>query len=127
MAHDGAPVVSETDRHDGSGRPGNLYESRLKNLPDLGGQLHGHGCDGAHGLSLMMRGLNTGNNPANQAMAEMRLVTIDQATVISRQGELRSIRGVSRRLSMTARCWGAVFVFHERVQGDRHLAHRTPD
>ena len=68
-------------------------------------------------------GTQQGNNPANQAMAEMRLVTIDQATVISRQGELRSIRGsVAPVVDDGGAVLGAVFVFHERVQGDRHLA-----
>ena len=65
-------------------------------------------------------GTQQGNNPANQAMAEMRLVTIDQATVISGKGSCGPFAGVSRRLSMTAaRCWGGVRL--SRARPARHL------
>ena len=59
-------------------------------------------------------------------MAEMRLVTIDQATVISRRGSCGPFSGsVAPVVDDGGAVLGAVFVFHQRVPGDRHLLHRT--
>ena len=63
-----------------------------------------------------------GNNPASQAMTEMRLVTIEKATVISKQGEPRFIRGsVAPVVDDGGAVLGAVFVFHECTPGDPRL------
>jgi PAS domain-containing protein len=63
------------------------------------------------------------DNPAQQAMKEMRLVTIDGATVFSRQGERRTIRGsVAPVVDDGGAVLGAVFVFHERAPRDQSLA-----
>ena len=63
-----------------------------------------------------------GSNPASQAMREMRLVTIDEATVISGQGERRAIRGsVAPLVDEGGAVLGTVFVFHERAPRDQSL------
>lgn len=60
-----------------------------------------------------------GRNPTHQAMTEMRLVSIDGATVMSRQGERRAIRGsVAPVVDDGGTVLGAVLVFHECTPGD---------
>ncbi len=63
------------------------------------------------------------NNPVNQAMAEVRLVTIDDATLMSRQGTRRAIRGtVAPVVDDGGAVLGAVLVFHEGPAGGQELS-----
>jgi len=57
-------------------------------------------------------------NPAKQAMAQVRVVTIDEVTLVSRQGVRRAIRGsVAPVVDDGGMVLGAVLVFHELAAG----------
>ena len=57
-------------------------------------------------------------NPAKQAMAQVRVMTIDEATLVSKQGLRRAIRGsVAPVVDDGGMVLGAVFVFHELAAG----------
>jgi PAS domain S-box-containing protein len=61
-------------------------------------------------------------NPAQQAMTEMRLVTIDDAILVSRGGMRRAICGsVAPVVDDGGAVLGAVLVFHERAAGSQVL------
>lgn len=64
-----------------------------------------------------------GSNPATQAMTEVRLVTIDEATLLSRQGIRRSIRGtVAPVVDDGGVVLGAVLVIHESAASGQALS-----
>ena len=57
-------------------------------------------------------------NPAKQAMAQVRLMTIDEATLVSKDGVRRTIRGsVAPVVDDGGLVLGAVLVFHELASG----------
>lgn len=57
-------------------------------------------------------------NPAMQAMAQVRVVTIDEATLVSKQGVRRAIRGsVAPVVDDGEKVLGAVLIFHEFASG----------
>lgn len=61
-------------------------------------------------------------NPAQQAMTQVRMVTIDEAILISRQGGRRTIRGsVAPVVDDDGIVLGAVLVFHEIVSSGQGL------
>ena len=57
-------------------------------------------------------------NPAKQAMAQVRVLTIDEATLVSKQGARRAIRGSAAPVVDDGGIVvGAVLVFHELASG----------
>lgn len=66
--------------------------------------------------------MSRSESPARQAMAQVCMVTIDGATLISRLGECRTIRGsVAPVVDDRASVIGAVFVFHEIALSGQEL------
>ena len=73
-------------------------------------------------LARLGRKVTGWTNRINQAMTEMRLVTIDGATVMSREGKRRVIGGsVAPVVDDGGTVLGAVFVFHECTPGDQRF------
>lgn len=70
---------------------------------------------GSHGQGLVEQV----ENPARQAMAQVSLVTIDEAALVSKEGTRRTIRGsVAPVVDDGGMVLGAVLVFHEIAPGD---------
>ena len=70
---------------------------------------------GSHGQGLVEQV----ENPARQAMAQVSLVTIDEAVLVSKEGTRRTIRGsVAPVVDDGGMVLGAVLVFHEIAPGD---------